>query len=117
KRGYDPGKVAASDPELGEALDGIGHGRFSPGEAALFEPLTRSLLQYDPFFVLADFRAYVECQERVSRAWASPEAWTRSAVRNVAGMGNFSSDRSIEEYAENIWKVPVVAIPRPNEHG
>jgi starch phosphorylase len=117
KRGYDPGKVAASDSELGEALEGIGHGRFSPGEAGLFEPLVRSLLQYDPFFVLADFRAYVNEQERVSRAWASPEAWTRSAVRNVAGMGNFSSDRSIREYAENIWKVPPVVIPQPNEHG
>jgi starch phosphorylase len=117
KRGYDPGKVAASDSELGEALDGIGHGRFSPGEAGLFEPLVRSLLRDDPFFVLADFRAYVNEQERVSRAWASPEAWTRSAVRNVAGMGNFSSDRSIREYAENIWKVPPVVIPQPNEHG
>jgi starch phosphorylase len=115
-RGYDPGKVAADDPELGEVLAWIAHGRFSPGEAGLFEPLVRTLLEHDPFFVLADFRAYAECQEQVSRAWAAAETWTRSAVRNVAGMGTFSSDRSIREYSEGIWKVPAVPIARPNEH-
>jgi starch phosphorylase len=115
-RGYDPAKVAAADGELGEALAWIAHGRFSPGDAGLFEPLVRTLLEHDPFFVLADFRAYVECQEKVARAWASPEAWTQSAVRNVAGMGTFSSDRSIQEYSEGIWKVPAVRIARPNEH-
>jgi starch phosphorylase len=114
--GYEPGKVAAADPELGDALGCIGQGRFSPGEARLFEPLVRTLVERDPFFVLADFRAYVECQERVARAWASTDGWTRSAVRNVAGMGPFSSDRSIREYSENIWKAPPVAVARPNEH-
>ncbi|HEY3815736.1 MAG TPA: glycogen/starch/alpha-glucan phosphorylase [Polyangiaceae bacterium] len=115
-RGYDPGKVAASDGELGEALAWIADGRFSGGDAGLFEPLVRSLREHDPFFVLADFRAYVDCQERVARAWARPDDWTRSAVRNVAGMGMFSSDRAIKEYAEEIWKVPAVGIARPNEH-
>jgi glucan phosphorylase len=85
-------------------------------EAALFEPLMRTLLEHDPFFVLADFRAYVDCQDTVSRAWATPDTWTRSAVRNVAGMGTFSSDRSIREYSEGIWKVPAVPIAKPNEH-
>jgi starch phosphorylase len=115
-RGYSPGDVAAADPELRELLSWIGHGRFSAGEAGLFEPLVRTLLEHDPFFVLADFRAYVECQERVSRAWADPEAWTRSTIRNVAGMGTFSSDRSIRQYAEEIWKVEPVISASPNEH-
>jgi starch phosphorylase len=115
-RGYTPAGVVAADPELGEILGWIAHGRFSQGEAGLFEPLVRTLVEHDPFFVLADFRAYASCQERVSRAWADPEAWTRSAIRNVAGMGTFSSDRSVREYAEQIWKVPAVPTVRPNEH-
>jgi starch phosphorylase len=114
--GYDPGAIAAADPELGDALAWIGHGRFCPGEAGLFEPIMRSLLEQDPFFVLADFRAYVDCQDRVARAWATPETWTRSAVRNVAGMGRFSSDRSIREYSDGIWKVAPVPVASPNEH-
>jgi starch phosphorylase len=73
-------------------------------------------MDHDPFFVLADFRAYVDCQDRVARAWASPETWTRSAVRNLAGMGTFSSDRSIREYSEGIWKVEPVRVAKPNEH-
>ncbi|HEX3343938.1 MAG TPA: glycogen/starch/alpha-glucan phosphorylase, partial [Polyangiaceae bacterium] len=116
-RGYDPGKVAAADGELGEVLAWVGQGRFSGGEAGLFEPLVRTLVEHDPFFVLADFRAYVACQDRVARAWASPDGWTRSAVRNVAGMGNVSSDRSIREYSERIWKVDAVRVAPPNEHG
>jgi glycogen phosphorylase len=115
-RGYSPGEVVAADPELRELLGWIGHGRFSQGEAGLFEPLVRTLLEHDPFFVLPDFRAYVECQERVSHAWADREAWTRSTIRNVAGMGTFSSDRSIRQYAEEIWKVEQVISASPNEH-
>jgi glycogen phosphorylase len=115
-RGYRPGDVVAADPELRELLGWIGHGRFSQGEAGLFEPLVRTLIEHDPFFVLADFRAYVECQERVTHAWADPQAWTRSAIRNVAGMGTFSSDRSIRQYAEEIWKVDPVVSASPNEH-
>ncbi len=115
-KGYDPGHVAAGDPELGEALAWIARGRFSPGETGLFEPLVRTLMDHDPFFVLADFRAYVDAQDRVARAWASPETWTRSAVRNLAGMGMFSSDRAIREYSEGIWKVEPVPVAKPNEH-
>jgi starch phosphorylase len=114
-RGYHPGELLASDPELGEIVGWIGQGRFSKGERGLFEPLVRTLVETDPFFVLADFRSYVECQERVARAWADPERWARSAVRNVAGMGAFSSDRSIREYAERIWRVPAVPVSNPSD--
>jgi starch phosphorylase len=115
-RGYRPGDVVAADPELRELLGWIGHGTFSQGEAGLFEPLVRTLIEHDPFFVLPDFRAYVTCQERVTQAWTDREAWTRSAIRNVAGMGTFSSDRSIRQYAEDIWKVDPVVSASPNEH-
>jgi starch phosphorylase len=114
-RGYAPGEILRSDPELGEIVGLISQGRFAKGEPDLFEPLVRSLTDNDRFCVLADFRSYVECQERVARAWADPDGWSRSAIRNVAGMGGFSSDRSIREYAETIWRVPAVHVSSPSE--
>jgi starch phosphorylase len=114
-RGYRPGEVLAADPELAELLGWIDRGGLSPGETGLFEPLVRTLVEHDPFFVLADFRAYVACQERVSAMWATPDRWVRSAVRNVAGMGPFSSDRSIREYADRIWRSPAVPVESPGE--
>jgi len=75
--------------------------------------LVRSLVEKDPFFVLADFRSYVECQKLVSRAWRDPDKWTRTAIENVAGMGVFSSDRSIAEYARDVWKVSPVKVQAP----
>jgi len=64
----------------------------------------------DPYLVLADFEAYRLCQERVSRAYLDPEGWTRMAIRNVAAMGRFSSDRTIQEYAREIWGVRSVPV-------
>ena len=111
--GYRPRDVVAGDAELARALDAVTRGVYSDGDPALFEPLIRSLVDKDPFFVLADFRAYVECQKEVARAWRDPERWTRTAIENVAGMGTFSSDRSIAEYARNVWKVEPVKVPAP----
>jgi starch phosphorylase len=105
--------VLAGDAELARALGAITDGRFSDGDRGLYEPLVRSLVEKDPFFVLADFRAYVECQRRVARAWQDPDAWTRTAIENVAGMGIFSSDRSIAEYARDVWKVEAVKVQAP----
>ena len=111
--GYRPEEVTAADTELARALGAITEGRFSDGDRGLFEPLVRSLVEKDPFFVLADFRAYVECQKQVSRAWLDPDGWTRTAIANVAGMGVFSSDRSIAEYARDVWKVSPVKVQAP----
>jgi starch phosphorylase len=111
--GYRPDSVLAKDPDLARLLAWVAHGHFSPGEPGLFEPVVRNLLETDPFCVLADFRSYVECQERVSRAWLDPERWTRTAILNVAAMGPFSSDRSIREYADRIWKTPAVRVKLP----
>jgi starch phosphorylase len=113
--GYRPRDVIEADAGLAEILSWIESGRFSSGDAGLFEPLVRVLRDHDPFFVLADFRAYVACQERVARAWSDADAWTRAAVRNVAAMGPFSSDRSIREYADRIWRVPPVHVENPSE--
>ena len=111
--GYRPEDVVAGDSELARALGAITEGLFSEGDRGLFEPLVRSLVEKDPFFVLADFRAYVECQKRVARAWRDVDGWTRTAIENVAGMGTFSSDRSIAEYARDVWKVEPVKVQAP----
>jgi len=84
---------------------------FSPGEPGLFMPLVQSLADHDPFLVLPDLAAYLDCQERVAALWQQPEAWTRMSVLNSARMGFFSSDRSIREYAANIWNVKPVKLP------
>jgi starch phosphorylase len=110
---YRPSDVLAADPELAHLVESIAHGRFSPGDRTLFEPLVRTLVDNDPFFVLADFRAYVDCQRRVARAWKNHDDWTRTAVLNVAAMGRFSSDRSIRDYARDVWQVAPVAVPHP----
>jgi len=108
--GYDPKAVLARDPELVHVLSLLTDGTFAPEEPGVFAPLVRGLMDWDPFFVLADFRAYVEAQRRVSAKWHDPAAWTRSSILNVARMGFFSSDRSIREYLDRIWHAPAVPI-------
>jgi starch phosphorylase len=106
RRGYDPREIYRQDPELRAVVDAIASGTFSPGEPQLFQPIVDSLLQGgDTWLVLADFRAYLACQELVSRAWLDVERWTRMAILNVARTGVFSSDRTIRQYAEEIWNV------------
>ena len=68
----------------------------------------------DPFLVLADYEAYAACQARVSDAWRDPEAWTRMSILNAARMGRFSSDRSIRDYCERVWKVEPAPLPEVN---
>lgn len=109
-RGYDPRARYEDDGELREALDQIASGHFSRGDASMFRSLVGSLLERDEFFVLADYRAYVDCQERVSATWRDAETWTTMSIRNVARCGRFSSDRSIREYAEKIWGVTPVPV-------
>jgi glycogen phosphorylase len=88
----------------------IADGHFSPGEPHLFRPLTDGIAWHDPYMLCADYRAYLEAQERVDAAYRDPERWSRMAVLNVARTGKFSSDRAIAEYARDIWKVEPVTI-------
>ncbi|HEX4419425.1 MAG TPA: glycogen/starch/alpha-glucan phosphorylase [Kofleriaceae bacterium] len=100
-----------SHPDAGElvrVLDLIASGELSPGDRTLYAPLVDDLLHRDPFFVLADFRAYADCQRRVEALWRTPAAWTRSSILNTARAGRFSSDRAIREYARAIWNVAPV---------
>ncbi len=106
EQGYRPREYVDSNPALAEALEMIGGGCFSAEEPGRFQPLVQSLLDGgDPFMVLADFQAYLDCQRRVERLYRDATAWTRSAILNVGRMGRFSSDRTVKDYAERIWKL------------
>jgi starch phosphorylase len=112
KRGYDPWEWYRSDRRIKAVLDALSGGTFSPGEPGLFRPVVESLLNGgDPYLVLADFAAYLAVHEEIDRAYADRERWTRMAILNVARTGKFSSDRSIREYAEEIWRI----TPVPND--
>jgi glycogen phosphorylase len=105
QRGYRPRDFYEADAELREVIDLIGSGHFSPGDPGLFQPLVDSLLNWDEFMLLADYRAYVDCQARVSQAYAEQDRWTTMSILNVARIGYFSSDRTIREYCRDIWGV------------
>jgi len=111
---YRPRSFYEKDEDLRGALDLIASGHFSNGDRDLFRPLVQCLLERDEYLVLADFEAYLRCQEEVARAWRDRDRWTRMSIVNVARMGRFSSDRAVREYAERIWKVKPVAI-EPDE--
>jgi starch phosphorylase len=108
--GYRPADYYHGNEELKAVIDLIASGYFSRGDRDLFRPLIDNLLHHDPFFVLADFAAYLACQDQVDMAYRDPDAWSRMAVLNTAHAGFFSSDRSIREYQQEIWEVPSVPI-------
>jgi starch phosphorylase len=103
KSGYRPRDYYEQNAELKAVLDLIASGFFEPEHPEVFRPMVQSLLDHDTYLLLADFQSYVECQERASKAFLDPDRWTRMAILNIAHMGKFSSDRSIREYAEQIW--------------
>lgn len=106
REGYQPWQVYEKDPELKKVIDQIGSGYFSPREPFLFTPLVEALLRDgDYFLVLADYRSYVDSQDRVDALFENPDEWTRKAILNTANMGRFSSDRAVMEYARDIWEV------------
>jgi glycogen phosphorylase len=109
-RGYHPRERYEQNAPLREVLDFIGSGVLAGGDASLFRPLADNLLERDPFLVLADYQAYVDCQDQVSALWRNPQQWTRKSILNVARMGKFSSDRSIRDYCEQVWKVKPVTV-------
>ncbi len=110
QEGYRPWDYYQGDHELKTVIDLINSGLFSHGDPILFRPFTDHLINHDTFMALADFRAYVDCQEQVSKAWADRGHWDHMSILNVARMGKFSSDRSIREYAERIWHVEPLPV-------
>jgi glycogen phosphorylase len=110
-RGYRPQEVVEKNASLGEVLDFIASGALAGGDPDLFRPFLERLLNEDPFLVLADYQAYLDCQEQVSALWRDQRAWTRKAILNVARMGKFSSDRSIRDYCGQVWRIKPVKVP------
>jgi starch phosphorylase len=104
-RGYDPAGYRDAHGELHLALEQIGEGFFTPEDPERHRALHDNLLNYDPFMVLADFADYLRCQREVEELYRDPEEWTRRAVLNVARMGRFSSDRTVQDYASKVWGI------------
>ena len=109
-RGYHPRSIYDSNAELREGIDRIAAGAFCPKEPNLFRPIVDSLLNHDPYMVLADYESYIECQNKAALAYRDIEHWTAMSILNVARMGKFSSDRAIRDYCRDIWNIPV-ALP------
>lgn len=110
-RGYNPWDYYNRDEELKAVLGWLSSDYFTPEAPGALSPVVRSLLEGgDPFLVLADYRSYVECHERADKAFRDKDAWAKSAILNTARVGKFSSDRTISEYAKDIWHLPAVPV-------
>jgi starch phosphorylase len=115
REGYNPWAFYDSDPELQKVLEAIRVNAFDPTQPDLYMDIFNDLTRHgDPFFYMADFRPYIEVQQKIDALFRQPDKWAEKAILNVARMGWFSSDRTIREYAEKIWNVKPICIPTPN---
>ena len=109
---YSPRWHYENEPEARQALDLIRDGHFSREENGIFAPIIETLLTHGDYYMhLADLKSYAEAHERVGELYADPDAWTRKAIINVASSGKFSSDRTILEYARDIWSAKSCPVP------
>ena len=119
KRDYDPMQIFNSDQDIRQVLMQLINGMYSRNDSELFRPLYNSLLntlntQYaDTYFILKDFRSYAEAQERVEKAYRDEKRWARMAMLNTAHAGKFTSDRTIQEYVNDIWHLDKVKVEMP----
>ncbi|CAH2328880.1 glycogen phosphorylase, liver form [Pelobates cultripes] len=116
-KGYNALEFYEKIPELKKCIDQLQSGFFSPMHPDQFKDLVNMLFYHDRFKVFADYEAYVKCQEKVSELYKTPKQWTKVVIKNIAASGKFSSDRTIKEYARDIWGVEPsdLKIPPPNE--
>lgn len=116
KRDYDPMQIFNNDQDVRKVLMQLINGFYSPNDPELFRDLYNSLLntqctQYaDTYFILADFRSYVEAQKKINAAYADEKEWARKAILNIAASGKFSSDRTIQEYVDDIWHLNKITV-------
>ncbi len=108
--GYNPREYYDTNAELRLAIDRIASGFFSHGNPDLFQPLVNNLLNRDEYLLMADYQAYIDCQDQVGLAFRDQNHWTRMSILNVARMGKFSSDRSIGDYQNDFWKTPSIPV-------
>jgi glycogen phosphorylase len=110
--GYSPRAYYTGDAELKAAIDALASGAFSGGDRTAFEPILSSILDWDEYLVLADYRSYIDCHDRaVGPAWADEDRWTRMSILNAARSGYFSSDRTVRDYCRDIWHAEPVPVP------
>jgi len=110
-QGLDASDVIARSERLARAIHAIESGMFSPDDPARFHPIAHALRHIDHYMVSADFDAYYDAQRAIDSRWQAGPAWTRASILNTARMAWFSSDRTIRDYAEDIWHVPTLAAP------
>jgi starch phosphorylase len=115
-QGYNPYQFYKSNQELKKAIDMISSGYFSGDNRELFQPLVDSLIFHDEYMALADYQSYIECQDEVDKTYRDQDKWTKMSVLNVARSGKFSSDRTINEYCNDIWKVKPLKVKLPEYH-
>ncbi|MGC1307783.1 MAG: glycogen/starch/alpha-glucan phosphorylase [Phormidesmis sp.] len=108
--GYNPREYYEANEDLQAVFEMITSGVFSSGDTELFKPLINNLLNQDRFMVLADYQSYIDCQVKVSEAYQNQDEWVRMSILNAARMGKFSSDRSIQEYCDQIWNIEPVPV-------
>jgi starch phosphorylase len=116
KEGYNPYQFYHNNPSLKKVIDMISSGYFSKKNPELFQPLIDSLIFHDEYLLLADYQSYIDCQDEVDKTYLDQEKWTRMSILNVARSGKFSSDRTIREYCQDIWKVKPVKVKLPEYH-
>ena len=116
--GYHPTEIFNNDPDVRKVLMQLINGTYAPNDPDLFRPLYNSLLntqstaKADTYFILKDFKAYAEAQKKVEAAYRNESGWAKSAILNVACSGKFTSDRTIQEYVDDIWKLDKVVLPK-----
>lgn len=116
--GYNPMEIFNNDQDIRKVLMQLINGTYAPGDTELFRTLYNSLLntqstsKADTYFILKDFRSYAEAQKKVEAAYRNEAGWARSAILNMASSGKFTSDRTIQEYVDEIWKLDKVVIPK-----
>jgi len=108
--GYRPMDYIERDPELAAVLELIVQGTFTHGDTEVLRPVVDNLIHHDTFLALADYRSYVDCQQKVTDAWRHPDKWSHMSILNTARSGKFSSDRAIAEYCNDIWNVSAMTV-------
>jgi glycogen phosphorylase len=111
RAGYSPSTYYRGDAELKTAIDAIASVAFSGGDRDAAEPVIASLLNRDEYMILADYRSYIDCYDRIGPAWADQDGWSRMSILNTARSGYFSSDRAARDYCRDIWHAEPVSVP------
>ncbi len=110
RAGYHPYRIYEQNEDLKEVMDFLVAGELSNGDKDLFRPIYDNLLQQDPYLLLKDYQSYINTMDDIHKVWREPGEWAKRSILNVSRMGKFSSDRSIADYCDDIWKVETVKV-------